>query len=226
MEISKDAAQSGRGGKMNIEKLQIKLTLTEPMLGTIPKSKEVYEQYIIGKLRADLETGKITQDEFDKRKVSELETVKETEEKGWTGFHSDESGIFVYDYMIRGFLKNAATVLRSQMELKNQRSKIDSFVFVFPRKIHILSEGGKPINKPDGVIERPLRAQTMQGPRVTLARSDYVNAGAKLVCEIHVVDNPDITIKKVQELLDYGQLQGLGQFRNGSYGRFTWQKQK
>ena len=74
----------------------------------------------------------------------------------------------------------------------------------------------------DGVVERPLRAQTMQGPRVTLARSDYMNAGTKLTFEIKVVESAkEFTVEVVKSLFEYGELQGLGQFRNGSYGRFT-----
>lgn len=207
---------------MLTEELHIRLTLEEPMLGTVPKNKEVYAKFILDNLREQREAGKITQADFDKAEKEEVETIKEKEDKGWTGFHEDKKGIFIYDYMIRGFLKNAATVLKDQVELKNQKSKIDSFVFVFPRQIYFKRDG-KNIAKPDGILERPLRAQTMQGPRVTLARSDSLNAGVQLECQIRIVDNPSINVKKLKELLSYGELQGLGQFRNGSYGRFTYE---
>ena len=70
---------------MNVTKMKVKLTLTEPQLGTVPKSKEVYRAWILQRLREDLEKGVITKEEFAKREKEEVETVAETEEKGWTG---------------------------------------------------------------------------------------------------------------------------------------------
>lgn len=204
---------------MKLLEIPVELTLMEPQLGTVPKNKEVYAKFIIDRLRSDLEKELITQAEFDKRKIEEVESVKEQEDKGWTGFHQDKGGIFIYDYMIRGFLKNAATVLKEQTGLKNQKSKIDSFVFVFPRKIYF-TKNGKPVHETHGVLERPLRAQTMQGPRVTLARSDFMDEGCKLSFVVTLVENPGISVNLLKELFTYGKLQGLGQFRNGSYGRF------
>ena len=129
---------------MKLEKLKVRLTLTENQLGTCPKNKEVYAAYIATKT-----------DDVDKGK-EEIQTVQEIEEKGWTGFHQDKQGIFIYDYMIKGFLKNAGNVLKGQKDMKNAVSKIDNFVFVFPRRIYPEFEG-KPIHEPHGVLERPLR---------------------------------------------------------------------
>jgi len=80
---------------VNFKDINVKLTLIEPMLGTIPKNKEIYAKYIADK------TTEIN-------KLEEVETVTEVEESGWTGFHSDEEGIFIYNYMLKGFLKEAA----------------------------------------------------------------------------------------------------------------------
>ena len=183
--------------------MKIKLRLTEPMLGTVPKDPEVYKSYI--------ETKK--PESVDEK---EYLTIEKIEEKGWTGFHKDENGLFIYDYMIRGFLKNAGNVLKDTdtIKIKNIKSKIDNVVFVFPRKIYL----GK--SEPDGVIERPLRAMTMQGPRVSLTRSEYVVAGTEIEIEITILPNKEITEDIIKELLKYGRYCGLGQFRNGSYGRF------
>jgi hypothetical protein len=146
----------------------------------------------------------------------EVETVIENlEHKGWTGFHQDDTGLFVYDYFIKGFLKNAGNILKDGLEVKALKSKLSDFLFVFPRKIYL---GGK--DRADGIIERPLRAQTAQGPRVTLARSDKLDEGTEISFEIRFLPHPAINDKLIKELLEYGQYQGLGQFRNGGYGRF------
>lgn len=181
--------------------MNIKIRLLTEMLGTVPKDPEIYASYI--------ETKKpegITE--------NESATVEKIEEKGWTGFHSDAQGLFIYDYMIKGFLKHAGNTLKDQLKIKALRSKLDDYLFIFPRRIYL----GK--QKADGVIERPLRAMTMQGPRVTLARSDYMAAGLELDFEIRLLAHKEITEDTIMTLLKYGELQGLGQFRNGGYGRF------
>lgn len=182
-----------------MQELHVRIRLLTPMLGTVPKDKAVYSTYIAGK---------------DPERAEEVDSVEEIEEKGWTGFHKDESGLFVFDYFIKGFIKNAGNVLKEEVKIKNLRSKLSDFLFVFPRKVSL----GK--QTPDGVLERPLRAQTAQGPRVTLARSDYIAEGTEISFTIKIIGHKEITIDKIKELLAYGELQGLGQFRNGGFGRF------
>ncbi len=181
----------------------IAIELTTDMLGTVPKNREVYTSYIESK-RPD-----------DGANEPEAETVDEIEEKGWTGFHADEHGLFIYDYFLKGFIKNAGNVMKDELGIKALRSKLTDYVFITPRRVYL----GKA--SPDGVVERPLRAQTMQGPRVTLARSDMVRAGTSIVFSLTILPNPHkIDIALIERLLEYGQYQGLGQFRNGGYGRF------
>lgn len=188
-----------------METLKIEIQLIEPMLGTVPKNKEIYSKYVADKTN-------------EKNQTEELETIQELEEKGWTGFHINPvtKDLFIYDYMIKGFLKEAAGALKSELGLKNHKSKIDNLVFVFPREISLNKK------EPDGVVERPLRVMTPQGPRVCLARSDYVEAGIRFDVEIKLVNPKEVSKKMIFTILDYGQLKGLGQFRNGSYGRFTY----
>lgn len=115
-----------------------------------------------------------------------------------------------------GGLRRAPGTLSSQM--KAYKSVIDSTIFVFPRKIALqMPEGGKV-----DVLERPLRAETMQGPRVALAKSETVPEGTKLVIKVKFL--VDATKKTFEEWLDYGALRGIGQWRNGSFGRFCWKE--
>lgn len=199
---------------MDFETRSYKIEFISELLGSTPKDPEVYRSYI--------ETKKPeTQTE------EEYLTVEKIEEKGWTGFHKDENGLFIYDYTVRGFLKSAGEAVQLKTasidkktgeagtkKLTAIKSKIDKFVFVFPRRIYL----GK--QEPDGVIERPLRAMTMQGPRVTLARSDYIKAGLQIGFDIILIKNTEITWRVVDQLFSYSVFSGLGQFRNGSYGRF------
>jgi hypothetical protein len=181
--------------------LKYRITLMEKMLGTVPKNKDIFSRYI-----ASERTGE-----------DEIANVPEGEESGYTGFFTKKNGIYLYDYHIKGFLKEAGNILKDSLTLKNLKSKLDNYLFVFPREIFLQ-------DAPDGVLERPLRAMTMQGPRVSLAKSDYVEAGLSFEITIKVLDHKEITQEVVEKLLDYGALKGLGQWRNGSWGRFAWER--
>jgi hypothetical protein len=192
---------TNKGGDM--EKRDYVIELTTEMLGTVTKDPEVYRTYIESK-KPEALNGE-----------EEYLTVEKVEEKGWTGFHKDEKGLFIFEYMIKGFLKHAGNILKDELKIKAMRSKLDDYVFVSPRRIYL----GK--TESDGVIERPLRAMTAQGPRVTLARSDYVNAGKRIDFQIALLPHKEIKWETIDTLLAYGELSGLGQFRNGGYGRFV-----
>ena len=78
---------------MKTEKYNVELVFQEDLLGTVPKDKEIYSTYIESKKPVEIE---------------EDETASiEIEEKGWTGFHSNAGAPFLYDYMIKGFFKDA-----------------------------------------------------------------------------------------------------------------------
>lgn len=185
-----------------MNKKTFKIELLTEMLGTVTKDPEVYKTYIESKKPEE------------KNGEDEYLTIDKVEEKGWTGFRRDDKGLFIYEYMVKGFLKNAGNILKDIVKIKALRSKIDNYVFILPRRIYI----GQ--NEPDGMIERPLRAMTAQGPRVTLARSDFIKAGKIIEFEIVLVSHKELKWKVIDELLEYGELMGLGQFRNGGYGRF------
>lgn len=187
-----------------MEERKVTIELITELLGTVPKNKEIYTDFIATKNPSGVDN-------------EEVATVEEIEEKGWTGFHSDAEGIFVYDYFIKGFFKNAGNVLKDSLKIKALRSKVNDYLFIAPRKIYV----GK---KVDGCIERPLRAQTMQGPRVTLIRSDFIKAGTVIEFVVNLLPHKELDWNVVYELLQYGELQGLGQFRNGGYGRFVVKK--
>jgi hypothetical protein len=183
-----------------------RLTLIERMLGTVPTKTDLYTSYLAEK--AGLEPEEVAE---------ESGMVPDNGQAGYTSFYRDPDGIYLFDYHIKGFLKEAGNTLKDVLGKKALRSKLDNFCFVMPRYIHLQE-------KPDGVLERPLRCQTAKGPRVTLAKSDYVEAGLGIDIEIVLLPHGDLTYNLIERLLDYGQLKGLGQFRNGSYGRFTWER--
>jgi hypothetical protein len=184
----------------------LELTLTEDLLGSVPRNKDVYTDYVASKAPITTDT------------TGESDMVPEgLEEKGWTTFYTDEQGRpCLMDYQLKGFLKEAGNTIKEQLNFKALRSHIDNEVFVFPRRVVLAEEIA-------GTMERPLRAMTMQGPRVTVVRSDFVKEGTEIPVLLKVLDNSKITEDHLREILEYGALKGLGQWRNGSYGRFTYE---
>jgi hypothetical protein len=59
----------------------------------------------------------------------------------------------------------------------------------------------------------------MQGPRVSLCRSETLPAGTQFTFSIRLLS--DSLLPLVLEWLAYGELRGLGQWRNSGKGRFT-----
>lgn len=193
---------------METKTYKLKVTFLVGPLGTQPQ-KDVATEYITSKA-ADPTTGELPADE--------LETLPEALEKGTTAFHKLNGQPIYYDYQVKGFLKDAGQVFNGLRGVKNLRSKLDNLVFVEPRQIAL--------NMPDGAAitfcERPLRAQTAQGPRTSLARSEELPAGTRFECRLVVYDGP-ISEPLLRDLLSYGERKGFGQWRNGGRGRFTFE---
>jgi len=196
---------------MAVKTYHVDVTFTEHMLGTVTKNKDVYADYIASKAPEGTKTD------------DEIETVQEMEEKGWTGFHMDEKGNpLIYDYTWKGFFKESASFMKRVGDTRSAKLTafkkiIDGLVFVGPRRIPLIIPEGETM----GVLERPLRAQTAQGERVALARSDTVPPGTKCSFEVRVLGDT-VTEDILREWLDYGALHGFGQWRNGGWGVFSY----
>ena len=197
-----------------MEKYKVKLTFTEPLLGSTPKSPDVYADYIAAKAALT-----------DAQLAEELATIEKVEEKGWTGFHQLDGKPVLYDYVPKGFFKSACSALRRCSDTKSSKIRaykkiIDSLVFVTPRQIPlVLPDGGEM-----GVCERPLRASTAQGDRVALARSDTCPPGTTLEFTVTILGK--VSEALLHEWLDYGALFGLGGWRTSGMGRFVYEMEK
>lgn len=196
-----------------METYKVKVTFIEPLLGSISKDPEVYAAYIATKEA-------MTNEEL----AEELETVEHIEEKGWTGFHMLNGQPVLYDYVVKGFFKDACGMLRrvggtQSKKITAYKKVIDGLVFTYPRRMPLDLHG-----KELGILERPLRAQTAQGERIALARSDTAPIGTTMEFEISVFG----VVKEalLREWLDYGRFRGFGQWRNASYGRFEYEMKR
>ena len=165
---------------------------------------------------------------------SEEETAMLPEEnletKGLTVFLRDGDALCLADYVIKGFLKEALGVIKGQVRLLSPASKVDNLVMVTPAYL-TFTRDGEPVTEADEIFERPLRAMTMQGPRVSVAASETINAGWGLRFTLTLIENEGtaksvpLTFDVIEQALDYGAFKGLGQWRNGQNGRFTWKRE-
>lgn len=192
-----------------MKEMKVRLTFIEEILGTASNDKELHAEYIASK----------APDAISKKEEIEAIGVEGVIEKGKTVFHKDENGNpFIYDYQIKGFFKNAAKAFNYVKKLAAYKTKIDNLIFVNERKILLQIPEGKEM----GNCQRPLRAQTPQGERVALANSDSCPEGT--VIEFTVMSMVDDLMGNVEMWLDYGKLNGIGQWHNSGKGRFVWEK--
>lgn len=150
--------------------LKVRLTFTEPLLGTWPANQNVAREYIASK-GPDAAT---IEDE-----VAAL-GADAAADKVMTVFPRNEAGQpILYDYQVKGFFKDSCGMLgriggkdeKGKKKAVNESGKltaykkiIDGLIFVGPRQIPLILNGEMT------ECQRPLRAQTAQGERVSLAQ--------------------------------------------------------
>lgn len=188
------------------------------ILGAQAANPKVHSEYIASK------AAKLTKGEEETAKLPE-----NLEEKGLTVFLRDEGALCLSDYVIKGFLKEALNALKSQIGIVAPASKVDNYVLITPAYLKFTRDE-EPVTEPDEVFERPLRAMTMQGPRVSVSASETIGKGWELTFSITLLENPSspkskaLTFDVIEEAMEYGAFKGLGQWRNGQNGRFKWKR--
>lgn len=197
-----------------MKRITVKATYIEPVLGTCSGNQDIHAEFIASKA-PDAKT-----------REEEIEAIgTEAEiEKTMTIFPKRDGKPFVWDYQWKGFFKDTCGALqkmkgeecaKESAKIKAYKKIIDGCIFVEPREI--------PFDDWNGVMEskqRPLRGQTAQGERIALANSEMIHAGTSNTFDIIV---PDVYESAVYEWLNRGKYRGMLQWRNGGYGRFTYE---
>jgi hypothetical protein len=195
--------------------LSAKITFISPLLATNANDPQIYSEYL-----ASLAN--------DETRAAEIERLglAEVDEKGMTVFLRNPDNPMqpqLKGYTWLGFLKSRSRALAKVdgTQIKGMSAyikEIDDRIFVSPIFINLDLPEGEAID----TLQRPLRAATMQGDRVALAKSETVPEGT--TCEVTFRTETLDGMKLVIECLDYGKIHGTGQWRNAGYGRFTWEK--
>lgn len=212
--------------KLDTESMNVVVTFEEPILGTLPGNKELVEKYIAARAPTP-EAAK-----------EEVESIEEETEKMTTVFARDESGLFLWDYHWKGYIKEnlgslAELGASNGISIYSCGRAVDRFVFVAPRRVRLLRPDGSPIMEPDEYCERSLRAKTMRGERICLARSQQLNPGTQCHLTITWLKSDNAKAKLavfdrglIAGILDMGARSGFGQWRSGSKGIFRWEERK
>lgn len=194
--------------------LRVKVTLMEEMLGMASADPKLHESYIASK----------APDAPSIEEEVEALGVEQVIMRASTIYPRAEDGTpILWNYQLKGYFKDAVSMLRRVdgtkcAKVKAYKKEIDGLMFVGPRQVKIkLPEGGA-----IGHCQRPLRAETLQGPRVAISNSETVPAGSTL--EFTITLYRDDMADWVRECLNYGSIRGLGQWRNSGKGIFTWEE--
>lgn len=196
--------------------IHVNLEFITPLLGTTSANPDIQREYIASKAGDGLKM----QEEIDAYGIAEMQ------DKAMTIFpkmdpDGEDFTPFVWDYQIKGYLKEAAKALSRMKneEMAKHTAKIKAYIkviedniFIYPRRIPLDLHGMELTER-----QRPLRGQTAQGERIALANSEEAPEGSTLEFEIVC---PDDRVEWVQELLAYGEYKGMGQWRNAGNGRF------
>lgn len=204
-----------------MSKLKVKITLTEEALGSTPGNEELLSTYIASR----------APDAASMAEEIAAIGADGVEEKRMTVFPKMADGTpFMWDYQVKGFLKDAWKFLAKAGKAGNEmgkhcasvrayKSNIDGLIFVSPRRIPYDMHGLMM-----GTCERSLRTSGPTGERTSIAKSETVPEGSTLMLEIECLD--DALEAGVRECLDYGRLRGLSQWRNSGKGTFIWEEVK
>jgi len=188
------------------------------MLGMTPVSDDIWADYIRSKGTA----ADVSPELLDEEAETLPEAGDDVDPKGLTGFNSDETGAFLFDYQLKGAVKDAFGMLRRVVgsqasKVKAYLKEIDGLVFVTDRRVYLqFPEGTDPDNLRINV--RPLRAKTAQGERVSIARSYEAPVGTRAEFTFMILGGA-IKEAHIRELLWYWGWRGWGCWRNASWGR-------
>lgn len=165
------------------------------------------------------------------------ESLKTLQEKGpgTTVFfwNKEKSRPMIGDHMIYGFMKAAAEAIGRCSKEKGRGKILESIGYtqsIINQHVRLaeryITFDADIVRAEDGTpqyLQRSLRAETAQGPRITLAKSEIVPEGAKLEFTMRVMDGSPIDdIKVLKRIFDYGDFVGLGQWRSAGHGMFNY----
>lgn len=215
---------------MNKNVMHVKLTFVNDILGTANSDPDIHERFIASN----------APDAPSRKEEIEAIGVEKEIEKGKTVFPRDEEGNpILWTYQIKGFFKSACSAMSKVSDtlsgkITAYKKYVDTQIFVYADAKDRTSKSRQIVIHTDSEVDdlqRPLRAQTMQGERVALANSERIHEGAYVYFDIVLLTaGAKAKVKEeeqkelIREWLNYGEFNGIGQWRNAGYGSFLWEE--
>lgn len=209
--------------------LEVRLTFDQCVLGSLPDQKTILEQFIC----KNIPEGDDKKDKLDKLE-EELDAIRDDENR-MTVFPRDKEGNpCLYDYQIKGAIKNAFGVFTETQDIKlGSKAKIskwthkrfaDSFVKIYPRFVKLNIP--KDVDCPDLIptdadnqmhrCARPIRKESFKGGQVALVCSEAVPEGT--TCEFKIEYLHPGLREVLIGALNYFRFMGIGQWRSSGKG--------
>ena len=152
-----------------------------------------------------------------------------------TGFSVSPDGrLHLWDFQLMGFLKAVAQTLELKIPGKrvdaiSALTQIQRLTWVYgtgsddpwERRLWLRRPDGACITEPEPeLMDRPLRAQTAQGERVSIAISEQLHPPVWCEARIVLLRGCKVSREQLEDIFAYGMFQGLGQWRGAGWGRF------
>jgi hypothetical protein len=227
-------------------KKRVTIRFINPILGSAPASKELYNNFLLTKLNKEIDKleRKIEQTkDYHERlillnkkedlenQLANLPDIKESELGKIMVFYRAKYEDFdvpvIRGHQVLGFLKEAGYNFKDALGIKGLREKISRYVRVMPYDLYIYQDYVAPeniVDDVDGILDRPLKASTPQGVKVSISRSEIIYSKRDKVIqfELWLYKNKEVTWDILEILMrEYGITNGISPWRNtGYYGAF------
>lgn len=198
------------------EFFNVDVEFTERVYGGIPKSPELIKNWIEAK-------GEMPRESMEEKlEAMASQDLIEEEERAWTGFRSDETGLYLRDFQIEAMIKQAGTVLGIFVKSRGSKTIAQEGLHVQSPRIYLCDQDSRPIQEPHGSEDVPGHVMTMQGKRSILRRMDYCDPGTIVHFSLKMVKGQNkLKVDDLKKMVHIGQDLGLGSKRSLSGGKFA-----
>lgn len=189
-------------GRGVFDVFRVRVRFRDKILGGVPRTEEAVSAWLGARGLSTLES-----------ETLESVDLVQGEERCWTGFKRDDSGLYLEARQVRAMLKECAGTLGMTKEVRGLRQHLQHGTFVKPDRIHL------GVAEPTGTMECFGQVQSPRGPRSIVKRVDYVKS-PRIAFEIWTVTKGKLREDMLREILVLAQENGLGAMRTQGFGQF------
>lgn len=212
----------------NWDKYRLNIHWLSPVLGTTPADNKSIVAWKSLAAAKDNRNGILIVDDNGKTVAHEegVEVELSEDKQGHTAFWKRNGKPCVMSYHVRGFINNATLVMKE--DFRNEGLKLPSRLAgkdpdpsrIVRNNIKVEPFAVEIADQIDGIFGRPVRAMTLQGPRISINVSEVVLRPKDSEFVLFVRPESGLQIHHIKHVLDYGLVEGISQWRSGGWGKF------